>query len=258
MWSLAIEEKDVDSRDVGVGCKSRQRLGKEVLPSVDEGFSALDPYLKFLNVTYGTFSKFQGSGPSSNGTEDGLYKGIHRGCRRQERIDMDEEALERRSHGVKPYNLHILTETGEIDGSCHAKSAWDAAVRVAVPRTLDMSIIVFEHQDSTAVLRLKTELDKEFNYVPKPLSNGKFKSAISRYMKTTRNTLKGKWLKGKVDCPYNIQPDQWQRMMEHWDQEEQKLKAQKMALARSKVSQVSSSGRKGKAPEKRAVSPSLQ
>jgi hypothetical protein len=42
--------------------------------------------------------------------------------------------------GKKPHQLEVKIG-GEIDAGCDGKNAWDAALRLHVPRVLDISII---------------------------------------------------------------------------------------------------------------------
>ena len=54
----------------------------------------------------------------------------------------------------KPYQVQVKTR-GEIDGGCDGKNTWDSAVRSAVPRTLDMSILSWEGQSTDAIDELQ-------------------------------------------------------------------------------------------------------
>jgi hypothetical protein len=47
---------------------------------------------------------------------------------------------DRRTAGKKPHQLEVKIG-GEIDAGCDGKNAWDAVLRLHVPRVLDISII---------------------------------------------------------------------------------------------------------------------
>lgn len=103
--------------------------------------------------------------------------------------------------------------------------------------------------------KLRAALDAEFEFVPRPLSQLGFKSAITRFLKSERFRLKSKWLQGVTKCPLNVEfEDQWDRLVEYWQTESQQSKAQQMQVARQSVKSSNQVGRKGKSAKDVVVS----
>jgi hypothetical protein len=94
---------------------------------------------------------------------------------------------------------------------------------------------------------LRSAIDNEFEYVGHKLSDGGFKDAVKRQMKTERAKMKGWFMSGKKQCHVFIEPDQWARLCEYWSSPETEQKAALMAKARQQVKNMSNVGRQGKA-----------
>ena len=180
-------------------------------------------------------------------TEDLSANVAGRASRRLKRSMHGEGKTDRIAPSKKP-NKITVTELGEIDPHCTGKNAWDASVRVYVPRILDMSIIDFEKQKAQSILKLREALDNNFEYMEQNLSTLGFRNAIKRYLKTERSRLKAHFLlNGEDECPSHVNQDQWERLVDYWGTEKQLKKATTMAHARRQVKNHSSVGRKGKA-----------
>ena len=170
---------------------------------------------------------------------------LARASRRHKQQAYDAATMSRTMGGQKPNKLRVK-EGGDIDGGCPGKNAWDDAVRSLVPRILDMSIIEWEAQKSTAVEKLREALDADFEYTPVSLSQRGFRNAIKRFMKTERSRLKARYAAGHTACPLHIDPWQWERLQDYWGSNLQREKAEKMSIARQQVKNLGNVGRKGR------------
>jgi hypothetical protein len=135
---------------------------------------------------------------------------------------------------------------GEIDGGCDGKNAWDSAIRSAVPRTLDMSLLSWEGQSTEAINELRECLDRDFEYIGYNLSTQGFRNAVKKYMKQERSRLKTRYREGHTTCPLHIEEDQWSRLVKYWESDAHIQKSKKMSKARGSVKMLSTVGRKGK------------
>ena len=169
-----------------------------------------------------------------------------RATRRAARKDVETNVNLRRMGGQKPHILRVKAGGG-IDGGCEGKNGFDEALRSLVPRILDVSILRWKHQNPKCVEKLRAALDSEFEYLDHNLSNVGFKNAVKRQMKTERSKMKGWFMAGKKQCPVFIEPDQWARLCEYWENPVTTQKAQVMANARKQVKNQSNVGRSGKA-----------
>jgi hypothetical protein len=148
---------------------------------------------------------------------------------------------------------------GEIAGGCEGKNAWDATVRTNVPRTLDMSIMLWKEQSLDAIMELREQLDREFEYVGYQLTVQGFRNAVKRFMKSEHSCLKKQYQEGHTACPVYIEEDQWTRLKQYWNTDSQVEKSKKMSQARSSMKALSTIGRKGKdGREEQEVSMSVQ
>jgi hypothetical protein len=129
-----------------------------------------------------------------------------RAQRRQKRKAIDADVRGRLSIGRKPNQVRVKAG-GEISGGCKDKNAWDAAVRTALPRILDMSILLWEGQSTEALNELQDRLDHDFEYVGYNLSENGFSNAVKRFMKTERSRLKTKYREGHTKCPLYIEEE---------------------------------------------------
>jgi hypothetical protein len=145
--------------------------------------------------------------------------------------EYDTVALSRSISGHKPNKLRA-EEGGDIDGSYAGKNAWDDAVRSLVPRILDLSVIEWEGQKTTAIQKLRDALDADFEYVGCELSYRGYWNAIQRFMKTERSRLKTQFMAGETKCPIYIDPGEWEKLWLYWGSSHQKEKAERMAKAR--------------------------
>jgi hypothetical protein len=108
-------------------------------------------------------------------------------CRRKRKV-VDADVRGRLSVGKKPNQVRMKAG-GEIAGGCHRKNAWDAAVRTAVPRILDMNVLSWEGKSTEALNELRDRLDRDFEYVGYNLSKNGFRNVVKRFMKTERSRL---------------------------------------------------------------------
>jgi hypothetical protein len=154
--------------------------------------------------------------------------------RRHKRKGIDADTRERIAVGKKPYQVRVKVG-GEIDGGCAGKNAWDSAVRSAVPRTLDMSILSWEGQSTDAIDELREHLDRDFEYVGYSLSMQGFRSAVKKYMRQERSHLRTRYREGHKHCPLHIEEEQWTRLMNYWEADTTMEKSKKMSKARSSV-----------------------
>lgn len=95
---------------------------------------------------------------------------------------------------LKPCKV-IVHEGGEVDAGYSGKNAWDQAVRTFVPKTMDLSVVEWSQQKPEAVKKLRSLLDREFQYKGRPLGMTSFRTCIIRYMKSERSRLKAKSLR---------------------------------------------------------------
>ena len=146
-----------------------------------------------------------------------------RATRRANRKEAESSVDLRRSGGKKPYTLRVKAGGG-IDGGCEGKNAFDEALRSLVPRILDVSVLKWKEQHPSSVEKLRSAIDNDFEYVGHKLSDGGFKDAVKRQMKTERAKMKGWFMSGKKQCPVFIEPDQWARLCEYWSSPEKKTK----------------------------------
>ena len=168
---------------------------------------------------------------------------VDRAERRRKRKVSDADVKGRVTVGKKPNQVRVKAG-GEIAGG-HGKNAWDAAVRTFVPRILDMSVLSWEGQSTSALNLLRERLDRDFEYVGYSLSENGFRNAVKRFMKTERSRLKVKYREGHKECPVHIEEDQWNRLIKYWDTDDHKEKSRKMSIARGSVKTLSIVGRKG-------------
>ena len=138
------------------------------------------------------------------GGDPGLKEdSLARASTRQKQKDYDAAAMSRTTGDQKPNKLRVK-EGGDINGGFSGKNAWDDAVRSLVPRILDMSVIEWEAQKSTAVEKLREALDADFEYMPVSLSQRGFRNAIKRFMKTEWSCLKARYAAGHITCLVHI------------------------------------------------------
>lgn len=169
-----------------------------------------------------------------------------RATRRANRKEAESSVDLRLNGGKKPYTLRVKAG-GAIDGGCEGKNAFDEMLRSLVPRILDVSVLKWKEQHPSSVEKLRSAIDNQFEYVGHKLSDGGFKDAVKRQMKTERAKMKGWFMSGKKQCPVFIEPDQWARLCEYWSSPETEQKAALMAKARQQVKNMSNVGRQGKA-----------
>jgi hypothetical protein len=172
--------------------------------------------------------------------------------RRKRKGDYDKASRQRATVGGKPNRLFVL-QGGEVDASCEGKNAWDAALRDLVPKIIDISVVDWERHKPHTLKKLRDSLDKEFEYVGHPLSMMGFRTSLTRFLKSERSRLKGRWLRGQKSAPVKVNPDQWTRLIAYWKTDAQKLKASRMAAARQGVKNYTLVGRKGKVGKEAAV-----
>jgi hypothetical protein len=165
---------------------------------------------------------------------------------RHKRKLYDNRRNDRSGTGKKPHQLQVKNG-GEIDAGSDGKNAWDAALRLHVPRVLDISIVDWELQRAESVQLLRDKLDAEFKYVGNRLGTQGFRNAIKRYLKSERSRLKTRFLSGQTDCPLHVEPAQWEKLKVYWSNDLHREKSAKMASARRHVKNYSTVGRKGRA-----------
>lgn len=170
---------------------------------------------------------------------------IGKDSRIRKRPGVDQVVQERTAAGRKPYTLRVKAG-GEIAGGCPGKNAWDAAVRISVPRTLDMSVLSWKEQSPDAIAELRERLDRDFEYVGYHLTECGFRNAVKRFMKSERARLKRQYQEGHTACPIHIEEEQWTKLKEYWNTDVQMEKSRKMVMARGSVKVLSTVGRKGK------------
>ena len=183
---------------------------------------------------------------------EGQYAGFlnpeqgERYSRRKRKNEYDLGRRERSTSGRKP-NRVVVLPGGEVDASCKGKNAWDEALRDLVPKCLDMSVVNWKSHQPHTLKKLRASLDSEFEYLGGQLSMVGFRTAVTRFMKSERSRLKLRYLKGIDSPPEHIDKPEWDRLKQYWDTDAQKVKAQKMAKARTFVKNYTQVGRKGKA-----------
>jgi hypothetical protein len=116
----------------------------------------------------------------------------------------------------KKHHQVCVKLTGDIDGACNGKNAWNDAVRTFVPWILDINVIEWEHHKTESVNKLREALHSEFEFVGRELSRQGFCNAIKRFLKGERLRLKAKYLAGHIECPLHVQPAQWETLKEYW------------------------------------------
>jgi hypothetical protein len=165
--------------------------------------------------------------------------------RRHKRKGIDADTRKRTAAGKKPYQVRVKVG-GEIDGGCAGKNAWDSAVRSAIPRTLDMSILSWEGQSTNAIDELQERLDCDFEYVGYSLSMQGFRSAMKKYMRQERSRLKTRYREGHKHCPLHIEEEQWTHLVNYWEANTTMEKSKKMLKARGPMKVLSIVRRRGK------------
>lgn len=169
-----------------------------------------------------------------------------RHSRRKRKNEYDAGSRERSTGGRKPNRVYVL-EGGEVDATCEGKNAWDEALRDLVPKCLDMSVVDWKKHQPHTLKKLRDSLDTEFEYLGGQLSMVGFRTAVTRFMKSERCRLKLRYLKGMDSPPEHIEILEWERLKQYWNTDAQKVKAKKMAKARTFVKNYTQVGRKGKA-----------
>jgi hypothetical protein len=71
-----------------------------------------------------------------------------------------------------------------VDGRCEGKNAWDDAVRILIPRILDINVVKWEGHEPKSLDKLRATLDKEFGYMENKLFTTGFKNVVKRWFKT--------------------------------------------------------------------------
>lgn len=119
----------------------------------------------------------------------------------------------------------FVLPTGEVDGGCEGKNAWDKTLRDLVPKILDLSVVNWMQHQPHTLQKLRDALNQEFKYIPKPLSMVGFRTYVTRFLKSKRSRLKSKWLKSKakgpVPAPLRVDPKQWERLIAYWNTDAQ-------------------------------------
>jgi hypothetical protein len=170
-----------------------------------------------------------------------------RSCRRKRKAEYDLESRRRATAGRKPNRVFVLPG-GEVDVTCEGKNAWDEALRELVPKCLDMSVVSWSKHEEHTLQRLRAALDNEFEYIGCPLSIHSFRQSVMKYLKAERARLKLWWLKDKDTAPpLHISDAEWANLKAYWSTDAQKIKAQKMTLARRSVRSDGLVGRRGRA-----------
>ena len=122
--------------------------------------------------------------------------------------------MDRSSVGKKPHQVRVKS-IDDIDGAYDSKNVWDNAVKMFVPRILDINVIEWEHHKTELVNKLRKALHLEFEFVGGELSRQGFCNAIKRFLKEERSRLKAKYLAGHTNCPLHVQPAQWETLKEY-------------------------------------------
>lgn len=172
---------------------------------------------------------------------------VDRSCRRKRKAEYDLESRQRATAGRKPNRVFVLPG-GEVDVTCEGKNAWDEALRELVPKCLDMSVVSWSKHEEHTLQRLRAALDNEFEYIGNPLSIHGFRISVMKYLKAERARLKLWWLKDKGTAPpLHISDAEWANLKAYWSTDSQKIKAQKMTIARRSVRSDGLVGRRGRA-----------
>ena len=136
------------------------------------------------------------------------------GSRIRKRLGVDQVVQERIAIGQKPYMLRIKAG-GEIARGCPGKNTWNAAVRISVPRKLDMSVLSWKDQSPDAIAELRERLDRDFEYVGYHLTKCGFWNTVKRFMKSKHARLKKQYQEGHTTCPIHIEEEQWTKLKEY-------------------------------------------
>jgi hypothetical protein len=99
-----------------------------------------------------------------------------------------------------------VKDNEDVDGGCTSKNAWNYAVRILVPRILDMSVIEWEVHKTAAVEKLRNVFDVDFEYVLQTLSQHGFRNAIKYFMKIEHSRLKTRYMGGDIVKIYKTPP----------------------------------------------------
>ena len=135
-----------------------------------------------------------------------------------------------------------------MDVTCEGKNAWDEAIRELVPKCLDMSVVSWSKHEEHTLQRLRAALDNEFEYLGNPLSIHGFRLSVMKFLKAERARLKQAWVKDKDSAPpLHVSDAEWASLKAYWSTDAQKVKAEKMTIARQSVRSDGLLGRRGRA-----------
>ncbi len=148
-----------------------------------------------------------------------------------------------------------VTEKGLIDTTCEGKNRWHADFKAEVLRWLDISVIAFAHQHPADWASVLENVNSRWEYVG---SNGQGVSSKclerlgAHVLKAERHRLHAAWQKAgsnpRDKPPPSVQSGQWARLVTHFQSDAAQVKSEQMSLARAKVKNVNTTGRKGMAP----------
>jgi len=78
---------------------------------------------------------------------------------------------------LPPHKVQV-TRHDKSDGACEGKDAWDGAIRLLAPRTLNMAVVKVTEQDLVNMARLHLQLDGKFEYLGGELSATNFRDCV--------------------------------------------------------------------------------
>ncbi|CAK9869707.1 unnamed protein product [Sphagnum jensenii] len=117
--------------------------------------------------------------------DDGQRKYLAKECMKQQALvrAIEFEVVNQKEKGLSPHKV-VVTRADKIDGACEGKEyTWDSAMKSLALQILDMAMVKVTNQNLVNMVKLRKEMDNEFEYFRHDLSDAGFRDCVRWFMK---------------------------------------------------------------------------